>query len=315
MAKPKPKILVSNLMMLKERDRFDAELKSMGAEPVWADVGQFLDSQQCMKYAGSVDAWSAGDDQISREVLNAYLPRLRGIAKWGTGIDSIDLVAAKELNVPVYNTPGAFSEAVAEVALGYMLILTRQLNEVDSGVRNGEWLKPKGTGLFNRVLGQIGFGAIGQGIARRAQGCGMSVLAYDPPMAHVQTHAGAEFVELNDLLKKSDIVCLACNFTEDNKHLINADTLSQMKNSAVLINVARGAIVDTNALISALKSNEIFGAGLDVFEEEPLPLTSELVKLPRVVLGSHNANNLDSAVEAVHANTMKNLSNLISPLL
>ncbi|UWZ86132.1 phosphoglycerate dehydrogenase [Occallatibacter riparius] len=309
-------VLVSSLMMLKERARFESEMAAKGWTPVFADVDQFLSEEQCLQYAGRFDAWLAGDDRITRNVLSAFLPRLKGIAKWGTGVDSIDLAAARELQVPVLNTAGAFSEAVSEVALGYMLMLTRHLLEVDRAVRNGEWPKPCGLGLYGRVCGLIGFGAIGQGIARRAKGCGMSILAYDPPLrakggVKDGPLAETEFVDLNRLVAESDIVCLACNLTPENRHMIGEKQLKAMKNDAILVNVGRGPLVDETALIAALTAGEIAGAGLDVFEVEPLPAGSPLRRLPHVVLGSHNANNLHSAVEYVHSNTMNNLARIL----
>jgi D-3-phosphoglycerate dehydrogenase len=309
-------VLVSNLMMLKERSRFQAEIAAKGWMPVFANVDQFLSEEQCLTYAGQFDAWLAGDDRITRNVLSAFLPRLKGIAKWGTGVDSIDLAAARELQVPVLNTPGAFSEAVSEVALGYMLMLTRHLLEVDRAVRSGDWPKPCGLGLYGRVCGLIGFGAIGQGIARRAKGCGMSILAYDPPLragggVKDGPLAETEFVDLDRLVAESDVVCLACNLTPENRHIIAEKQLKAMKNDAILVNVGRGPLVDETALIAALTTGEIAGAGLDVFELEPLRAESPLRRLPHVVLGSHNANNLHSAVEYVHSNTMNNLAKIL----
>lgn len=306
------RVLVSNIMMLKERPRFEVAIADKGWEPVFADVDQYLTEDQCITLAGQFDAWLAGDDRITRRVITAFLPRLKGIAKWGTGLDSIDLAAARELGVAVHNTPAAFSEAVAEVALGYMLMLTRGLLAVDQGVRAGQWPKPCGLGLYGRTCGVIGFGAIGQGIGRRAIGCGMTVIAHDPPLAANRGVKDAEFVDLDTLLATSDIVCLACNLTAENRHLINAIRLRAMKQDAIVINVARGPLIDEAALVDALREGRIAGAGLDVFEVEPLPMHSPMRELANVVLGSHNANNLLSAVEYVHANTMTNLAKILS---
>jgi len=311
------RVLVSNMMMLKERPRFEAEIVHHGWEPYFADVDQYLSEEQCLTYAGQFDAWLAGDDAVTRRVLKAFLPRLKGISKWGTGLDSIDMAAARDLGVPVLNTSAAFAEAVPEVAVGYMLILTRHLLDIDQSVRKGDWPKPRGLGLFDRKCGIIGFGAIGQGIGRRVKACGMSVLAYDPPL---QAKGGVmegpladtAFVSLARLIAECDVVCLACNLTEENRHIIDADRLKQMKRDAILINVGRGPLVDEPALAAALEAGEIAGAGLDVFEIEPLPLDSLLRTLPNVVLGSHNANNLNSAVELVHSNTINNLAKILA---
>lgn len=312
------RIFVSNIMMLNERPRFEAEIRARGWEPVFPEVDQFLTEEACLALAGQFDGWLAGDDRITRAVLEAHLPRLKGIAKWGTGLDSIDLAAAAELGIPVKNTVGAFSEAVAEVAIGYMLMLTRSLLAIDQGVRAGGWPKPRGLGLFGRSLGLIGYGAIGQGIARRARGCGMTVIAHDPPQAaavcsgNEQDMPDVTFMDLDALMAKSDVVALACNLTAENTHIINAARLALMKPEAIVVNVGRGPLVDEAALIAALQAGQIAGAGLDVFEEEPLLMSSPLRSLPNVVLGSHNANNLLSAVEHVHANTLANLDGILA---
>lgn len=307
------RILISNIMMLNERPRFEAEIRARGWEPMFPEVDQFLSEEACLSLAGQFDGWIAGDDRITRKVFEAHLPRLKGIAKWGTGLDSIDLAAAAEFGVPVKNSPAAFSEAVAEVAIGYMLMLTRSLLAIDQGVRAGQWPKPRGLGLFGRTLGLIGYGAIGQGIARRAQGCGMTVIAHDPPLAAARPDMpNVTFKEIDVLMAKADVVVLACNLTSENNHIVNAERLALMKPEAIVVNVGRGPLVDEVALIAALEADQIAGAALDVFEEEPLPMTSSLRNLPNVVLGSHNANNLHSAVEHVHANTLANLAEILA---
>jgi D-3-phosphoglycerate dehydrogenase / 2-oxoglutarate reductase len=310
-----PRVLISNLMMLKERPRFDAEVRALGAEPVWADVNQFLDEAQCLAYAGQIDGWLAGDDRITERVLQAFGPRLHGIAKWGTGIDSIDLAAAKVLKIPVLNTPGAFSDAVAEVALGYMLMLSRHLRVVDKAVRAGQWPKPAGLGLANRTLGILGYGAIGRGVGSRALACKMKVIAHDPPLEKLGSLENVKLVNLENLFREADVICLCCNLTRENTHVVNAKSLALMKPNSLVINVARGPLIDEAALIAALEKGQIAGAGLDVFENEPLGTSSALVAMDNVILGSHNANNLVSAVEHVHANTMANLKRLLQPLL
>ncbi|EPX84496.1 Phosphoglycerate dehydrogenase [Rubellimicrobium thermophilum DSM 16684] len=300
-------VLVSNIMMLKERDRFDAALRAMGHEPLWAPdrvtYGQFMDEGQCLAFAGEVDGWLAGDDRITRDVLSAFLPRLRVIAKWGTGLDSIDRAAAAELGVPVLNSPGAFADAVAEVAIGLILMLRRHLAAIDRAIRAGAWPKPQGVELRGATLGMIGLGAIGGRIAELGRAFGMEVIHHDPFVA------GS--VPPLDLAARADVVCLACALTPENRHIVDARFLAAMRRGAILVNVARGPLVDEAALVAALESGHLGGAGLDVFEEEPLPASSPLRRLDNVVLSSHNANNGLRAVEAVHANTLRNLASVL----
>ena len=305
------KVLVSNIMMLNERERFDRVLRQKGYEPVFAQVDQYLDEAACVAYVGDVDGWLAGDDQITRNVLLKALPALKVISKWGTGVDSIDLIAARDLGVPIRNSAGAFSDAVAEVAIGYVLMLARNLGHIDRAVRAGEWPKPRSTELVGKVLGLVGFGAIGQGIARRAAALGMSIVFYDPFVSvGVDGDWRAEPVSFEALARDADVVCIACNLTDGNHHLVDAAFLARMKATASLINVSRGPLVDEAALIAALRDGRIAGAGLDVYETEPLPASSPLLALDNVVLGSHNANNGVAAVERVHQNTLKNLDDV-----
>ena len=294
------RVLVSNIMMLKERDRFDAALRAMGCEPVWAAPAQFLDEGECLALVGEVDGWLAGDDRVTRAVLEAALPRLKVIAKWGTGLDSIDRAAAADLGVPVLNSPGAFADAVAECAIGMILMLTRHLGAIDRGVRAGLWPKPQGVELRGATLGMVGLGAIGGRIAELGRAFGMAVIHHDPFVA------GS--VAAHDLAARADVVCLACALTPENRHLVDAGFLAAMRPMAILVNVARGPLVDEAALVAALRETRIAGAALDVFEAEPLPPGHPLLAMENVVLSSHNANNGLRAVEAVHANTLRNLA-------
>ena len=303
------RVLVSNIMMLSERPRFDAEVRALGYEPVWAEPRQFLSEAECLGLVGDIDGWLAGDDRITRDVLAKALPRLKVVSKWGTGLDSIDLEAAKELGVPVLNSPGAFSTAVAEVALGYMLTLARDLGRIDRAVRRGEWPKPRGRELSGCTVGLVGFGAIGRQIGTLSAALGMRVLFSDPASSGIVDLGTSEAraVPLRELASESDFVCVACSLDEGSRALIDAGFLEAMRPSAYLVNVARGQVVDQAALVTALHNGAIAGAALDVYETEPLPSTSPLCSMENVVLGSHNANNAIGAVEAVHRNTLENL--------
>jgi D-3-phosphoglycerate dehydrogenase len=290
-------------MMLNERERFDPEIRAMGYEPIWVETSQFLDEAACLRVVGEVDGWLAGDDRITRKVLEAALPRLRVIAKWGTGIDSIDSQAAAALGVPVLNSPGAFADAVGEVAVGLTLMLSRHLAAIDRSMRAGNWPKPQGVELRGATLGMIGLGAIGRRISEFFAGFGTRLVFHDP------------FVDGSipplEVAARADVVCLACALTSETRHLVNATFLAAMKPTALLINVGRGPLVDEASLVAALAAGRIAGAGLDVFENEPLPIGSPLRTMENVVLSSHNANNGIRAVESVHANTLKNLKSVL----
>lgn len=298
-------VLVSNIMMINEQDRFDAILRERGVTPIWPEVNQFMGEAQCLEYAGQVDGWLAGDDKITETVLKAFLPRLKVISKWGTGIDSIDLAAAKSLGVPVCNSPGAFRDAVSEYAIGLLLAATRRLARTDRMIRQGDWPKGRFPGMTGKTMGVVGYGAIGQGVGQRARGLGMSVIAHDPYLTEAPD--GTPVVSFDQLLAQADVICLCCNQTAENYHLINADTLARARDGVILCNVARGGLVDETALVAALTSGKVAAAALDVFEVEPLPTDHPLLSFENVAVSSHNANSTVQAIEYVHGNTLDNL--------
>jgi len=298
-------VLVSNIMMINERDRFDALLREKGVTPIWPEVNQFMDEAQCLTFAGEVDGWLAGDDKITETVLRAFLPRLKVISKWGTGIDSIDLAAARALGVPVCNSPGAFRDAVSEYAIGLLLAATRRLARTDRMIRQGGWPKGRFPGMAGRTMGVVGYGAIGQGVGQRARGLGMEVIAHDPYMQSAPD--GTELVGFEALLERADVITLCCNQTPENYHLLNADTLGRARDGVILCNVARGGLIDETALVAGLASGKVAAAALDVFETEPLPQDHPLMSFENVALSSHNANSTVEAIEHVHANTLDNL--------
>ncbi len=283
---------------------FGPQYKALGVETVVPQVaGQQLDAAAMRQLIVGVDGVIAGDDEMDRGVLEAgHASRLKVVVKWGIGTDSIDKDSARRLGIPVYNTPGVFSEEVADVALGMLLMLTRQLHLMHQSVLEGGWLKVEGRTLAGMTAGVVGLGSIGLGIARRAGAFGMRVIGSDVadiPAARL-TEVGVAQVPLERLFADSDVVLLACNLTAANRHLIDAAALSRMRRGVYLVNVSRGPLVDEAALVSALVSGHVAGAGLDVFEAEPLPTASGLRQLPQCVLGTHNGSNTQEAVARVN---------------
>lgn len=293
--------------MQRDLKRFRTELEKAGIEAEPYPVKQFLREEELLPIIGKYDGVIAGDDEYTERVLKRGLPRLKVISKWGVGLDSIDLDAAKRLGIKVYNSSGAFGGAVAEVAMGYILMLSRKLHIIDREVRKDDWPKPESEGLNGKVLGIVGFGSIGKEIAKRTLAFGMKILATDIKMSEMESLDSVYFTNLDEILKLSDYLCLTCNLTLENRGMMGKDELKKMKPTAYLINLARGALVDEDALIQALKKNVIAGAALDVYGEEPLPKKHPFKKMDNVILGSHNANNLHSANEYVSKNTIKNL--------
>jgi D-3-phosphoglycerate dehydrogenase len=271
-------------------------IQNLGYRVIAPDLGgrQQFTAAELLEYGGSnLVGIIAGDDQLDREFFEGAA-QLKTVIRWGIGMDSVDHVAAKDHGVSIRNTPGVFGQEVADSAFGYILNLSRGFISVDSAVRRGEWPKWEGLTLAGTRLGIVGFGAIGREIAKRGIGFGMDVVACDPFVA--RESADVEIVELDLLLTTSRFIVLACPLTSETFHLINADRLSLVRPEAYLVNVARGPVVLETDLIAALKADRLAGAALDVFEVEPLPLTSELRTLPNVVLGAHNGSNTREGV-------------------
>ena len=300
-------VLITNLIMQRDIEQFRSQLAEANIEPVSYPVKQFLTEGELLPIINQFDGVIAGDDQFTETVLKTGLPRLKVISKWGVGLDSINLDAAKRLGIEVYNSPGAFGEAVAEVAVGYLLMLSRHLHIIDREVRQGNWLKLEGEGLKDKTLGIVGFGSIGRATAIRALAFGMKIIAYDVQMSKLPSSEGVEFANFERVIKEADYLCLCCNLTDDNKGLIGEAELLTMKSSAYLVNMARGGLINEPKLIEALQNKTIAGAALDVYEAEPLDEKHPLTQIDNVILGSHNANNLRQANQYVNQNSIRNL--------
>ena len=261
-----------------------------------------------------IDGVIVGDDKFTSAVLESS-PRLQILSKWGIGLDCIDQEAAARLGITVTNTPGVFADDVANVATCYILMLARGLHRVDAAVRAGTWLKVEGESLRGKVLGVVGLGSIGRATAERGRALGMDVVGSDPAESAraAAEAAGVRTAPLEDVLAAADYVVLCCPLTPQTHHLIDARALSAMKPGARLVNVARGPIVDEPALIDALRSGHLAGAGLDVFEVEPLPADSPLRDLPQVILGAHNGSNAKEAVERTSRLAVQNLFAHLDP--
>ena len=302
-------VLLTAPYMLPFVDRFKPVFDSYDIELIIPDVEERMEEEDILKYAGQFDGTVCGDDRYSARVIEACLPRLKVISKWGTGVDSIDAEACSRFGVKLGRTPNAFTTPVADTVLGYMLAFARRGPWMDKAMKSGEWKKIPGKTLSECTLGVIGVGNIGKAVTRRAKAFGMKVLGTDIiDIDHVfVSESGIEMTNLEYLLSNSDFVSVNCDLNPTSHHLINANILSKMKPTAVLINTARGPIVDEKALVAALSSGQVGGAALDVFEFEPLPLNSPLLKMDNVMLAPHNSNSSPTAWERIHWSTIKNL--------
>jgi len=233
------------------------------------------------------EAIVVGVQRITREMLQNSSVKI--IAKHGVGVDNIDLEAATELGIPVTVTPNANAVSVAELTIGFIFALSKKLIDLHNNLyQKRQFVSNVGLELHGKILGIVGFGSIGKEVAKRALCLGMRVLVYDPYVEESNLRElGVEKTELDELLRQSDFVSLHVPLNESTRHLIDREKISLMKRIAYLINTARGGVVDEKALAEALKSGQIAGAALDVFDVEPLPADSPFFDCPNVIMTPH----------------------------
>ncbi len=242
-------------------------------------------------------------------MIEACAPRLKVISKWGTGVDSIDAGACSRYEIRLCRTLNAFTLPVADTVMGYILAFARHQPWMDREMKSGKWEKIAGKSLSECTLGVIGVGNIGKAVTRRARSFDMNI--YGADIIDIEhgfiRETRIQMTSLESLLSSSDFVSINCDLNPSSYHLINSHSLALMKPEAILINTARGPIVEEKALIEALQLKRLGGAALDVFEYEPVPLDSPLLKMDNVMLAPHNSNSSPAAWEKVHWNTIRNL--------
>ncbi|NPV48975.1 MAG: phosphoglycerate dehydrogenase [Armatimonadetes bacterium] len=261
--------------------------------------------QGCVAVIASMDPYT--------ERVFAACPDLKVIARWGIGYDSVDVAAATRHGVMLINTPGTVTEAVADMTFALMLGVARRLPYCDAAVRSGEWPTVYSGQVFGKTLGLVGFGQIGQAVARRAAGFSMRVLATDPCADTAVARAmGVELATLEQVLRESDFVSLHATLCAETRRMIGAEQLSWMKPSAYLINAGRGGLVDQEALTEALRNGSIAGAGLDVLDPEPPAPGEPILELPNVVFTPHCSSFTHDTVALVNNRVADNLLEALS---
>ena len=302
-------VLLTAPYMIPVLDRFRPVFEKYNIDLIVPDVHERMEEADLLSYAGQFDGAICGDDRYTLRVIEACAARLKVISKWGTGVDSINAEACSRYGIKLCRTPNAFTLPVADSVLGYILAFARRLPWMDREMKSGKWEKIPGKSLSECTLGVIGVGNIGKAVTRRARAfgmrvCGTDIIDIDPVFI---SETGIELTSLQSLLSTSDFISVNCDLNTTSYHLINSDTLALMKSNAVLINTARGPLVEEQALIEALQAGRLAGAALDVFEFEPLPLDSPLLNMDNVLLAPHNSNSSPAAWERVHWNTIRNL--------
>jgi len=249
---------------------------------------------------------------LADEAPERRFGRLKVISRYGSGYDNVNLAAARECGVAVCYAPGANAQAVADLTFGLMLCVARRLPALDSQTKAGGWPRSIGLELYGKTIGIVGLGAVGKGVADRAKGFSMKVLAYDPAFDgdYAQTN-GIDYAPFDEIVRTSDYISLHLPLNPETRHMINRDVLHRIKPGAILINTARGGLIDESAAYEALASGRLGGMGLDVYEEEP-PMSSPLFGLDNVVLTPHTASHTHDAVENLAAMAVDNLIRVLS---
>jgi D-3-phosphoglycerate dehydrogenase len=292
------RVLVTCPPMLGLIDEFRHLFSEKGIDIYCPPVKQTLSVEELKELLPQFDGWIIGDDPANAEVFKAGRQgKLKAAVKWGVGVDNVDFKAAKELGIPITNTPRMFGGEVADVAVGYIIGLARQTFWIDREVRKGNWIKPSGISLAGKTVALVGFGDIGRNTAKRLLAFELKVIAYDPYFQAQNDLSQVESSIWPERVEEADFIALTCALTPDNYHLLNADVFAKVKSAVKIVNVARGPLIDESALIDALSSGKVHSVALDVFEVEPLPLDSPLRSFEQCIFGSHNGSN---TVDAVH---------------
>lgn len=293
------RVLVTPTSYAKNDPSLRTVLEEQVGEVIYNTSGKPLSADDLLKLIPDIDGYIAGLDAITAEVI-AAANRLKVIARYGVGVDAVDLDAARARGIIVTNTPGANAASVAELTLGLMLALARDIPTAAHSTRQGEWLRLQGVSLEGKVIGLIGFGAIGRQVARLLGGFECTLLAYDPIADESQASAlGVHLVSQAEVISQADFLSLHCPVTDETRQMVNAAFLAAMKPGAYLINTARGELVDENALLAALDSGRLRGAALDVFTSEPPPPDSPLLQHPRLIATPHIGAHTDGATNAM----------------
>lgn len=268
-----------------------------------------LNEADTLALAGGVEGYICGDDAITRKVLEKARPKLKVISKYGIGVDKIDVKSATEFGIPVLFTPGVNHTTVAEHTFLLLLALEKNLLFHTDSTRNGGWKRKTGHELLEKTIGIIGFGRIGKEVAIRARAFGMKSIALDPHFdekfaaEHDVRNAGS----LDEIFKAADYISLHTNLTPETRDMINAKNIAKMKKGVLILNCARGEIVNTADIVAALNSGQVGGYGTDVLDHEPPPADHPLLKLPNVVCTPHVASRTFESVERQATTSVKNL--------
>ncbi len=280
-------------------------LNQAGCEIVKADMSQKMTEERLIELLQGVDGAIIGVVPMTAYVLEQS-PTLKVVSMHGVGVDHIDLAAAEQRGVVIANCLGVNDQSVADLTIGLMISIARDLPSVDRKVREGGWGAHAGSELWKKTIGLVGLGRIGRGVANRALGFDMKVLAYDPYIKSDGLGQEISLVSFDEVIQESDFVSLHAALTEETRHMIGAKQLKAMKPTAYLVNTSRGALVDEVALYDALSKKQIAGAALDAYEVEP-PKDNPLLQLENIVVTTHIGAHTRESIERVGVMAAENV--------
>ncbi|MCA9996410.1 MAG: phosphoglycerate dehydrogenase [Anaerolineales bacterium] len=293
------RVLVTPRSFGQSDPRMKDELETAVNEVIYNPTQQPLTSKQLRGLLADCDGYIAGLDHIDRDVLE-HAPRLKVIARYGVGVDKVDLDAAQALGIVVTNTPAANATSVAELTLGLMLSLARQIPAANSAMHNGEWPRYRSVALAGKTVGLLGLGMIGKEVARRLQGFDCTIIAHDPfPDHDFCDKYGVTLLPLDEVASRADFLSLHVPLLPSTRTIVNASFIAHMKRGAYVINTSRGELVDESALYDGLVNGRLAGAALDVFTVEPPASDHPLLTLPQVIATPHIGAHSDSATNAM----------------
>ncbi len=289
------RLLVTPTSYGKNDSRLKTELEAQVGEVIYNLTGKPLTSAEVASLLPGVDGYIAGLDGIDANALKSA-DRLKVISRYGVGVDNVDLAVAREKGIMVTNTPGANSVSVAELALGLMLALARQIPKAVEAVRQGNFPRYSGVSLEGKTVGMLGLGAIGKQLVRRLSGFDCKILAYDPfaDSAFAEDNQ-VELASMDEVIAQADFLSLHLPLLPETRGIVNESFLGRMKKGSFLINTSRGEAIDEDALLKALQSGQIKGAGLDAFAVEPPDPKNPLLALPQVIATPHLGAQTDGA--------------------
>jgi len=273
-----------------------------------------LPESKMLELAGQFDAYLCGDDALTRAVLQKSLPRLKVVSKYGIGLDKIDVAAATDLRIPVLFTPGVNHTTVAEHTFALLLAAVRNLVVEANHVAAGRWTRITGNEVCGKTLAIVGFGRIGREVAIRARAFGLRVIGFgnywDEDFA--RWHDIVRVESFDDLLAQADLISLHTKLTAKTRHLIHAGNMGRIRRGAVIVNCARGEIIELAALVAALKSGHLKAYAADVLDQEPPPADHPLLGLPNVILTPHIGSRTHESVQRQASCAVENLTRFLS---